>query len=49
MDWRGLEIQGHRLCKQCEVLPGGGPLTDSHNATFVTLDLDLINARLRQA
>lgn len=32
-----------------EVLPGGGPLTDSHNATFVTLDLDLINARLRQA
>lgn len=29
-----------------DVVPGGGPLTDSHNVTFATLDLDLINATL---
>ena len=32
-----------------EVIPGGGPFTDSHNATFATLDTELINARLRTA
>ena len=32
-----------------DVLPGGGPLTDSHNATFATLDLEAINATLCQA
>ncbi len=29
-----------------DVVPGGGPLTNHHNATFATLDLDLINATL---
>lgn len=32
-----------------DVIPGGGPFTDSHNVTFATLDLDLINATLRGA
>ena len=27
------------------VIPGGGPLTDRHNATFATPDEALINAR----
>ena len=29
-----------------EVIPGGGPLTDRHNATFVAPDEALISARL---
>ncbi len=32
-----------------EVVPGGGPFTHCHNATFATLDLELINATLRKA
>ena len=32
-----------------DVIPGGGPYTNSHNATFATLDLELINATLRRA
>ena len=29
-----------------EVVPGGGPLTDRHNCTFVSLDEAAINALL---
>jgi hypothetical protein len=29
-----------------DVIPGGGPLTDRHNATFVTLDEAVISAAL---
>ena len=29
-----------------DVIPGGGPLTDQHNATFVDLDEALISAKL---
>ena len=29
-----------------DVIPGGGPLTDRHNATFVALDEALISATL---
>ena len=29
-----------------DVIPGGGPLTDRHNATFVDLDEALISAKL---
>lgn len=29
-----------------DVIPGGGPLTERHNTTFVALDEVLINARL---
>ena len=29
-----------------DVIPGGGPLTDRHNATFGALDEALINAEL---
>ena len=29
-----------------DVIPGGGPLTDRHNATFVALDEALIGASL---
>lgn len=29
-----------------DVIPGGGPFTDSHNASFATLDLDVINTTL---
>lgn len=29
-----------------EVIPGGGPLTERHNETFVSLDEALVNARL---
>ena len=29
-----------------DVIPGGGPLTDRHNTTFVALDEALISARL---
>ena len=32
-----------------EVVPGGGPFTESHNVTFVTLDLDLITTTLRKS
>ena len=28
------------------LIPGGGPLTDRHNTSFESLDLDLINATL---
>jgi hypothetical protein len=31
---------------QWDVIPGGGPLTDRHNTTFVSLVLADINARL---
>jgi hypothetical protein len=29
-----------------DVIPGGGPLTDRHNTTFVALDEALINVKL---
>jgi hypothetical protein len=29
-----------------DVIPGGGPLTDRHNTTFIALDEALISARL---
>ena len=29
-----------------EVIPGGGPLTELHNTTFIALDEALISARL---
>ena len=35
----GLDLDG-------TVIPGGGPLTDRHNTSFDSLDLDLINATL---
>ena len=32
--------------KNGDIIPGGGPLTDRHNATFGALDEALINAEL---
>ncbi|MEO8118821.1 MAG: hypothetical protein ABI606_05810 [Rhodoferax sp.] len=32
-----------------DAIPGGGPLTDRHNTTFVDLDEAVINAKLAPA